>query len=183
MAINKVVYNTENGAETLIDLTGDTVTPETLAKGVTAHDKSGTTITGTLDTRCKSYEITLAKQYGRILLATLDSEVLEHINDTSLVVTLNNMSDYVLSKYTGYNYLVRNVSTGMVGTLDVYGMGDRVQSAESTAPFNIYYPANYTGTSTSNGGYGVFHLIDGKYYITPGDGYIAAGTYRLTFIW
>lgn len=31
----------------LIDLTGDTVTPADLAKGVTAHDKSGAEITGT----------------------------------------------------------------------------------------------------------------------------------------
>jgi hypothetical protein len=43
MAVNKVVYN----AKVLLDLTLDTVTPETLAKGVTAHDKSGTKITGT----------------------------------------------------------------------------------------------------------------------------------------
>jgi lysophospholipase L1-like esterase len=50
MAVNKVVYNTENGAETLIDLTRDTVTPETLAKGVTAHDASGNVITGTMPT-------------------------------------------------------------------------------------------------------------------------------------
>lgn len=43
MAINKVVY----GGRTLIDLTGDTITPDKLAEGVTAHDKSGTPITGT----------------------------------------------------------------------------------------------------------------------------------------
>lgn len=48
MAVNKVVYNTENGAETLIDLTGDSVTPETLAKGATAHDASGNVIEGAL---------------------------------------------------------------------------------------------------------------------------------------
>ena len=46
MAVNKVVMNTENGAQTLIDLTGDSVTPETLAKGVTAHDASGNIIEG-----------------------------------------------------------------------------------------------------------------------------------------
>lgn len=44
MPINKVVY--EN--ETLIDLTNDTVTPESLAEGVTAHDKSGNAIVGKL---------------------------------------------------------------------------------------------------------------------------------------
>lgn len=46
MAVNKVVYN----GETLVDLTNDSVTPETLAEGVTAHDKSGAVITGTMAT-------------------------------------------------------------------------------------------------------------------------------------
>lgn len=37
MAISKVVA----GGEVLLDLTKDTVSEETLAKGVTAHDKAG----------------------------------------------------------------------------------------------------------------------------------------------
>lgn len=44
MAVNKVTY----GGETLIDLTGDSVTPATLAEGVTAHDASGNVIVGTM---------------------------------------------------------------------------------------------------------------------------------------
>ncbi len=48
MAVNKVVMNTENGEETLIDLTSDTVTPETLAEGETAHNAAGEEITGTM---------------------------------------------------------------------------------------------------------------------------------------
>lgn len=43
MAINKIIY----GGSTLIDLTADTVTEDSLAYGVTAHDKSGEIITGT----------------------------------------------------------------------------------------------------------------------------------------
>lgn len=41
--INKIIY----GGNTLIDLTGDTVTANDLAYGKTAHDKSGAVITGT----------------------------------------------------------------------------------------------------------------------------------------
>lgn len=48
MAVNKVVINTTNGEETLIDLTGDSVTPETLAIGATAHSASGETIYGAM---------------------------------------------------------------------------------------------------------------------------------------
>lgn len=42
MAINKVVY----GGNTLVDLTGDTVTADKILSGYTAHDKSGASITG-----------------------------------------------------------------------------------------------------------------------------------------
>ena len=41
--INKVIY----GNDTLIDLTGDTITASDLASGKTAHDRSGAIITGT----------------------------------------------------------------------------------------------------------------------------------------
>lgn len=43
MAKNKIIF----AGETLIDLTGDTITAADLAEGVTAHDKSGVIITGT----------------------------------------------------------------------------------------------------------------------------------------
>ena len=41
--INKVIV----GKETKLDLTADTVTPDKLAEGITAHDKSGAPIIGT----------------------------------------------------------------------------------------------------------------------------------------
>ena len=47
MATNKVEVKTGNGVETLIDLTGDTVTPSKLARGATAHAADGSLITGT----------------------------------------------------------------------------------------------------------------------------------------
>lgn len=46
---NKVVLNRPDGEEVLVDLTGDSVTPETLGKGVTAHDKTGAPIVGTME--------------------------------------------------------------------------------------------------------------------------------------
>ncbi|MBQ4120461.1 MAG: hypothetical protein IJD35_00455, partial [Clostridia bacterium] len=47
MAVNKVIYNTTNGAVTLIDLTDSTVTPETLAEGAIAYNAKGERIVGT----------------------------------------------------------------------------------------------------------------------------------------
>lgn len=43
MAANKVIY----AGNTLIDLSNDTITPEDIKKGITAHDKSGAQIVGT----------------------------------------------------------------------------------------------------------------------------------------
>lgn len=51
MAVNKVVYD----GETLIDLTSDDVTAETLAEGVTAHDASGNPIVGVAPTDAVRY--------------------------------------------------------------------------------------------------------------------------------
>lgn len=45
MAVNKIVINNE----VKLDLTADTVSPSTLALGITAHDKSGELITGTME--------------------------------------------------------------------------------------------------------------------------------------
>lgn len=43
MAVSKVVY----GGQTLIDLTGDTITADKLQEGITAHGKDGEPIVGT----------------------------------------------------------------------------------------------------------------------------------------
>lgn len=56
MAINKVVY----GGQTLIDLTGDTVTADKILAGFTAHDKSGVRITGACDFDVDSGDATVA---------------------------------------------------------------------------------------------------------------------------
>ena len=62
MAVNKVEYN----GNVLIDLTGDTITPDKLVKGITAHNSKGESITGTHEcsnggsgtNNCEAYHIT-----------------------------------------------------------------------------------------------------------------------------
>lgn len=44
MEKNKIIY----GGKVLLDLTNDTVSSDTLSRGITAHDKSGQIITGNL---------------------------------------------------------------------------------------------------------------------------------------
>ena len=66
MAVNKVVINDE----IKIDLTSDTVSPNTLSKGITAHDKSGNVIVGTMEGGSAPSgqwrEETVDSQYGQI---------------------------------------------------------------------------------------------------------------------
>lgn len=56
MSINKVVY----GGETLIDLTGDTVTEDKLLSGITAHGKDGKLVTGACTFDVNSNDATAA---------------------------------------------------------------------------------------------------------------------------
>lgn len=56
MAINKVIY----GGETLLDLTGDTVTADKILSGFTTHDKSGELIEGTCKFDVDSNDATAA---------------------------------------------------------------------------------------------------------------------------
>lgn len=60
MAVNKVVY----GGNTLVDLSGDTVTPETLLAGIIAHDKSGAVITGLMEAGGNSAENSILNFFG-----------------------------------------------------------------------------------------------------------------------
>lgn len=57
MGISKIVY----GERTLLDLTGDTVTAETMMQGVTAHGADGEIITGTMSGGGASGKITLSE--------------------------------------------------------------------------------------------------------------------------
>ena len=51
MGVNKVVV----GNEVKVDLTGDTVTPQSLANGITAHNAAGDPIVGTMPTDIVRY--------------------------------------------------------------------------------------------------------------------------------
>lgn len=56
MKINKVV--TREGL-LLLDLTNDSITPEDLSKGVTAHDRTGTPIVGTYEQKPGIVDVTI----------------------------------------------------------------------------------------------------------------------------
>lgn len=136
--------------------------------------------------RSHTYEITLAKASGGVLLTTLDDDVLAHINDDNLIVSLINSSPYVYEWYAGDTYFCGNRKIGVAqGGYDIFGVCNRHQSESGTAATAIPTPANNTEVMTQPLSVfaGLFYLEDKKYYMKPGDGFIRAGTYRLTFTW
>lgn len=67
MAINKVIY----GKTTLMDLTSDTVTADTMLKGVTAHNKAGNVVTGKLTSTVSNGVLTIPTAIGSVSNSTL----------------------------------------------------------------------------------------------------------------
>lgn len=78
MGNSKIVYY----GETLIDLTGDTVEAAKLLKGVTAHDKKGEKITGTLEAADPYAVIGVTYPSGSVCTCTKGSKTLT-AKDTS----------------------------------------------------------------------------------------------------
>lgn len=89
MAINKVEYN----GEVLMDLTNDTVTEDTLASGVTAHNAAGVQITGTFEEKKEVIYIPIAVEFneqGEIISVSLVnhtySDIVGYIQDEKMPI-------------------------------------------------------------------------------------------------
>jgi hypothetical protein len=114
MAVNKVVYS----GSTLIDLTGDSVTPETLAKGATAHNASGDAITGTLNTSTSPMDAYLQEPVD----VDIDGDTTTQTMSEGVVVTTvttSNSEDIITSRITmnegEYDYIRETVVTAADG--------------------------------------------------------------------
>ena len=92
---NQVIVN----GETILDLRSDTVTPETLQKGYTAHDKSGTKITGTLEASSVSVQpsksVTITSNGTATITPDTGYDALSSVD-----VTVNVSGGYNLKKVT-----------------------------------------------------------------------------------
>ena len=73
MAINKVVY----GNSTLIDLTSDTVEEGALLSGYTAHDRSGSAISGTVGTMTQEEATAGTSTTGKLISAKVLNDTIE----------------------------------------------------------------------------------------------------------
>lgn len=110
MAVSKVVYN----GNTLIDLTGDTVAPETLAEGATAHDMAGNLITGIMaaggDVNASVISATALNSTTSVAFA-VDSEPANYIlyrTESSAAESTSSTKQLLLTYYhlNGYDHYV-----------------------------------------------------------------------------
>ena len=178
MAINKVVYN----GGTLIDLTGDTVTANTLMQGYTAHDKTGAIIIGTA---------TGGSEQGTVWQ---DGEGYVHLDDESgisLQIKSATPSEtaQTITADEGY-YALQEVNVGAISSSYVgSGITRRsssdltVSGATVTAPSG-YYSASASksvasgtaGTPTATKGTVSNHSVSVTPSVTNTTGYITGGT-------
>ena len=90
--INKVVFN----GNTLIDLTSDTVNAASLAYGVTAHDKSGTLITGsnTYDSNTTDADAVAGEiLYGKTAYVNKNKLTGQMVNNGATTGSISSVSD------------------------------------------------------------------------------------------
>ena len=153
MGINKIVLNTDQGEQVLIDVTEDTVTPETLFEGATAHDKAGDRISGTFTITPELEEqAALIRQIKTALQGKTVGSGREPVVQP-LEVTQN--GTYIAHDgVDGYSPVIVNVPTGGGGeNLDklIDGTITEVSSAVTRVnSYAFYYRTNLTSANFPN---------------------------------
>lgn len=149
MGVNKVVINTDNGEEVLVNLTNDSVTADTLFDGITAHNKSGDSITGTFTLAEEmSTQDALIAQIAEALegkaggsggggsddlaISLLTREITEYSNPT-----LTKLGAYALS---GTN--ISSLSLPALTTIDGYAFYECTKLTEVNFPLLTEIPYN-----------------------------------------
>lgn len=140
MAINKVVY----GGETLMDLTGDTVTPQTLAAGVTAHTSNGEQITGVAPTTAVLYT-------GQTLTDAQKAQARENIGAVAEVDVPKRGVDYwtPADQESIVQDVITALGTPVFGSVGENGVIDL--KGELPNGLNTFYYVNADGTRTAIG--------------------------------
>ena len=98
--VNKVAVN----GQTVLDLSGDTVYPGMLAKGITAHDKSGAQITGTLEVpAAEELTVELSMLSGNQVILPTSGKVMRKVTvqKPDTLLSENIKKDVVIGGVTG----------------------------------------------------------------------------------
>ena len=149
MAVNKVDVN----GSTVLDLTNDSVTPETLTLGATAHNAAGEQITGTYEAPEEIFwatynvttfpEIKAAYDAGKVILLKIPEDMGEVTRENAGIIILNHYY-YENSEYGEFG----TVEFSLVRISDVY--------ANQTAPESSRFVVDFeNGNSFWNNSYAI----------------------------
>lgn len=172
MGKNKIIY----GGEVLIDLTNDTITPENLDKGVTAHDASGDIITGTSTRDSDTSDATaLASEVldGKVVYArgarvvgTMPNigEQKAYISDKDQVVIIEHghhdgSGKIELDPVEKAKIIAENIKEG-VPLFGVIGSHSGTEGVKATAASATPYTTAYTILPTDLGDYNSITQVD-----------------------
>lgn len=159
MAINKVICN----SSTLIDLTEDTVTADTLGYGITAHDKTGNIITGIAALRINPLYFDFNKGY-------VDNGTWKYENPTNTYVDIYEVRAGNQYFYTlGSNVGTRFRSMFITEDVTLITSGNRA----GTKLINTNNPASYAN--------GTFSCAEDGYLIIAKDNIGKTGVYTYVY--
>lgn len=124
--VNKVAVN----GQTVLDLSGDTVYPGMLAKGITAHDKSGAQITGTLEVPAtEELTVDLSMLSGNQVILPTSGKVMSKVTvqKPDTLLSENIKKDVVIGGVTGAleagdtseTWVIKSSATGGFATTQI----------------------------------------------------------------
>lgn len=134
MGNSKVIF----GNETLIDLTGDTVTPDTLLAGTTAHNRSGEQIVGTATVPEELDDLT-----DVTITSPAEGDLLQRNGNGEWVNSAVIPQKVAGLQETGcVNLFDNKVSSQVVGGVTFVANGDKSVTLHGTSTENIIIPLN-----------------------------------------
>ena len=145
---NQVIVN----GETILDLRSDTVTPETLQKGYTAHDKSGAQITGTLEVPATEEQtVELSMPSGNQVIQPISGKVMSKVTVQKPATLLpeNIKKDVVIGGVTGT--LEGGGSANIQESKSVTITSNGTTEITPDAPYDALAKANVTVNVASGG--------------------------------
>ena len=163
MAVNKVIL----GDQTLIDLTADSVTPDKLFKGITAHNMKGESIVGTMEGGSTPSE---PSDNTAVIFADYDGNLIDTWtwDEVAIKTALPTPPTHSGLVFEGWNWTLEDIKTDITG--QVITVGPYYHTASGLTEIDIHLD-EVTGKT-------LYNLIDSPdvYNTTDwGDGTIGGG--------